>query len=80
MTFRHYEERRKWSRDQVQRAGTYKNVIFSDEKKFNLDGPDGFAYYQHDLRKEESYFSKRQNGGGGMIIWGSVPYHGLSHF
>ena len=52
--------------------------MFSDEKKFNLDGPDGFAYYWHDLRKEQKYFSKRQQGGSGVTIWAAMSYYGLS--
>ncbi len=52
--------------------------MFSDEKKFNLDGPDGFAYYWHDIRKEERYFSKRQQGGGSVMDWAAISYYGLS--
>lgn len=46
-------------------------MIFSDEKKFNLDGPDGYAYYWRDLRKEPQYFSRRNFGGGSLMIWGA---------
>lgn len=46
-------------------------MIFSDEKKFNLDGPDGFAHYWHDLRKEKRYFASRNFGGGSLMVWGA---------
>lgn len=46
-------------------------MIFSDEKKFNLDGPDGFNGYWRDLRKEPRYFSKRNFGGGSVMVWGA---------
>ena len=42
--------------------------MFSDEKKLNLDGPDGVAYYWHDLQKEQ-IFSKCQQGGGSLMVW-----------
>lgn len=44
-------------------------MIFSDEKKRNLDGPDGFTSYWHDYRHGEKILSRRQAGGGGVIIW-----------
>lgn len=44
-------------------------VIWSDEKKFNLDGPDGVKYYWHDLRKDPLYFSRRNFGGGSVMVW-----------
>lgn len=52
----------------------WQKIIFSDEKKFNLDGPDGFAYYWHDLRREKKIFSKRQSGGGSVMVWGAIGY------
>lgn len=54
----------------------WKRVIFSDEKKFNLDGPDGLNYYWHDLRKEELYFSSRQGGGGSLMVWAAFGWNG----
>ncbi|GBO08049.1 Transposable element Tc3 transposase [Araneus ventricosus] len=44
------------------------DVIFSDEKKFNLDGPNGFRYFWYDLRKEKEIFSKRTFGGGSVMV------------
>lgn len=56
----------------------WRKIIFSDEKKFNLDGPDGFAYYWHDLRTEERIFSKRQSGGGSVMVWAAIGYQNKS--
>lgn len=54
------------------RAILGQNTVFSDEKRFNLDGPDGMAYYWHDKRLDPRYFSRRQHGGGGFMI--GVPF------
>ncbi|KHJ76130.1 hypothetical protein OESDEN_24251, partial [Oesophagostomum dentatum] len=35
-------------------------VIWSDEKKFNLDGCDGQRSHWHDMRKEPMYFSRKK--------------------
>lgn len=51
-------------------------VVYSDARKFNLDGPDGFTGYWHDLRKEPVYFSRRNFGGGSLIVWGAFSSHG----
>uniref|UniRef100_A0A182S088 Uncharacterized protein n=1 Tax=Anopheles funestus TaxID=62324 RepID=A0A182S088_ANOFN len=48
-------------------ARQWDTVIFSDEKKFNLDGPDGFIGYWRDLRKEPEYFSRDNFGGGSLM-------------
>lgn len=64
------EGRKKFALDHIHWTKKWRKIIFSDEKKFNLDGPDGFAYYWHDLRTEEKIFSKRQSGGGSVMVWG----------
>lgn len=56
------------------RGRDWKKVIFSDEKKFNLDGPDGFRYYFHDLRKEEVILSRRQMRGGSVMVWAAIGH------
>ena len=54
----------------------WRTVVFSDEMKFNCDGPDGWAYYWHHLKNSERVFSKRQQGGGGVMTWACFSYHG----
>lgn len=79
MTETRMKLRVEWAKAHVSWTLTpWAKVIFSDEKKFNLDGPDGWAYYWHDVRKEEQIFSKRQNGGGSLMIWGAFCFHKTS--
>lgn len=43
-------------------------VLFSDEKRFCLDGPDLLHSYWHDLRKDPAVIWRRKRGGGGVMI------------
>jgi hypothetical protein len=54
----------------------WERVTFSDEKKFNLDGPDGFRYYWEDLRREPEVHSKRVCGGGSVMVWAGIKWYG----
>lgn len=54
----------------------WRNVVFSDEKKFNLDGPDGYNYYFHDIRKEERFLSRHHSREGGVMVWAAISYFG----
>ena len=56
----------------------WSNVIFSDEKKFNLDEPDGYSYYWHDIRDEKDIKFSRQQGGGGVNVWAAIGYNGTT--
>ena len=43
-----------WARQHMTWKAEWKQTLFSDEKKFNLHGPESAAYYWHDLQKEEN--------------------------
>jgi len=73
---KHQFARIEWAMDKVGWNEEWNNILFSDEKKWNLDGPDGYAYYWHDLRKEKLIFSKRQFGGGSVITWAGFSSRG----
>jgi transposase len=55
-----------WLKDRVD----WNKVVFSDEKKFNMDGPDGWHSYARD--GVDIIRDKRQAGGGGVMVWGMV--------
>ncbi|CAD6195509.1 unnamed protein product [Caenorhabditis auriculariae] len=69
---RHKNERLQFARSNM--ATDWNKIIFSDEKKFNLDGPDGYAHYWRDLRKDPMYFSKRNFGS--LMVWAAFCGNG----
>ena len=54
----------------------WKAVIFSDEIKFNLDGPDGIQYYWYDSSINEESYSSRASGVGSIMVWGTMSSSG----
>lgn len=78
MTVEHEKVRIEWAKNHVTWClSDWKDVKFTDEKKINPDGPDGFAYRWNDLRKGPDDFSSRQQGGKSLIVWGAFPYNGV---
>ena len=76
----HRAARMAFARQQVTwNATKWHWVVFGDEKKFNLDGPDGPSCYWHDSRKETRYFNTRQQGGDSLIVWGAISYYGAAN-
>ena len=77
LTPAHKVARLEWTSKYIAKCPSFwRGVVFSDEKRFCLDGPDGVAYYWADPRIEEEYFSKRPNGGGGWMVWAGISHHG----
>ena len=76
LTNTHKANRLIWAKKYFSWTEEWRSVIFTDEKKFNLDGPDGFRYYWHNIRMEEQFFSKRQMGGGSLMLWCGVGWNG----
>ena len=57
LTLKHKEDRLNWCRNHMSWDKEWKKVIFSDEKKWNSDGPDGYKFYWHDITKEPHLYS-----------------------
>lgn len=78
LTARHLAARLEYAKNYMAMGDKWKKVIFSDEKKFNLDGPDGLHYYWRDLRSEPREILSRNFGGGSLMVWAAFSYHGKS--
>ena len=73
----HRQKRLKWAREMVVKCASFwRTVTFTDEKRWCLDGPDGYSNYWADTRLPREVFSKRVNGGGGIMVWAGVSWRG----
>ena len=72
MTQLHIKRRVEWAAQHLSIGTNWHEILFTDEKKFNLNGPDGNQLYWHDLRTAPQYFSKRQSGGGSVMVCGGL--------
>lgn len=72
---KHKLERIRIISDWISTNLSWESTIFSDEKRFSLDGPDDWRTYIHN---SENYFRQtRQCKGGGVMVWLMVMPNGL---
>jgi transposase len=71
LTQAHKKARLEFAETCIRNRVDFTKIVWSDEKKFNFDGPDGIHYYWHDLRFDSNYLSKRAAGGGSLKLWGA---------
>lgn len=76
LTKQHEEERLTVSRKRIYLNKKWKRILFIDENKFNMDGPDGFSFYYHDLREAEIINKRRQMNRNRIMIWNRIEYKG----
>ncbi|GBM02684.1 Transposable element Tc3 transposase [Araneus ventricosus] len=72
----HIIKRLQWARNHMSYDDKWMAALFSDEEKWNLDGPDGNIKYWHDLRKEPVSLFSRQSGGGSVMVWAAFGFNG----
>lgn len=69
LTPAHKQKRMDFAEKVMSWTTEWAHVIFSDEKKFNLDGPDNCQFYWHSLRHEKQISFSRNFGGGSLMTW-----------
>ena len=66
---KHKEKRLEYARQyQTMSIKEWRKVVLLDEKKLNLDGPDGFQKYWHTRKFPEENYSTRHSGGVSLRI------------
>ena len=66
---KHKEKRLEYARQyQTMGAKEWRKVVYSDEKKYNLDGPDVFHKNWHAKNFPDKNYITRYCGGGSLMI------------
>jgi hypothetical protein len=74
LTKKHKQDRLKFARHHLTAGTDFDRWIFSDEKRFNLDGPDNMGSYG--TENAQLHRIKHQMGGGSVMVLGAISSKG----
>jgi transposase len=77
LTIQHKIARVDYAKRHLHNPPDWNKIIWSDEKKFNMDGPDGLQYYWRDLRFDHETYMSRKFGGKSVMVWGAFSTSGV---
>ena len=75
----HMVKRVLWAIDHIGRKSEWSKVIFSEEKKFNIDWTDGVKDYWHDHSQYRKCFVSRNFGRCSVMIWAAISANGKTY-
>lgn len=78
LTQRHKAERVKMCKMWLMAGTASRNIVFTDETRYKLDGPDNEMCWQQPTARRKR--PRRQAGGGGIMIWGMLLPSGQLHY
>ena len=68
-----------WVRQYLPKGARFwRSVVFSDESRFSLDGPDGLSAHWQDQRRNAGWRVHRRNNGGSVMVWAAFSRAGKS--
>ncbi|DAZ98624.1 TPA: hypothetical protein N0F65_000819 [Lagenidium giganteum] len=78
LTAAHKANRIVYCQEKLTTRFDWSHVMISDEKKFNLDGPDGVQCYWAATRMPQQAYSTRVASGGSVQVWAAMTKYGTT--
>jgi transposase len=79
LTEQHKADRLTFARQRLSEKFDFSTTVFSDEKKFRMDGPDGWNYFWAALgdKTVPDCYSKDYGRYRGVMVWMAISSHGV---